>query len=285
MGRLQCRGRRRSREIKGLCQRPQQRRLCTTSPNNQRLSIVPVAPTSSQLPRRHTREVRLASALAKQATAQREYELAQANQEVAEAHEEALAQLQAGSIALIGDVQSEGGNSARARQRSSTEMAVPPLPLVKVAHVLVFQGAPAHYKEQDGQGLLAGAGSETQGTTYLLQQNVFNANLFESHVTNSWQEQMSLLTPSYSSLNCDTKRWLQATPQWQKTTFEEGWRRRRRSFSEAAQHLIRASPQEAVTRVATTNTTNTSRSTWTRSKQPTARRLRPHLQKCNNVNP
>ena len=43
-----------------------------------------------------TREVRLASALARRATAQREYELAKANQEVAETHEEALAQSQAG---------------------------------------------------------------------------------------------------------------------------------------------------------------------------------------------
>ncbi len=41
---------------------------------------------------------------------------------------------------------------------------------------------------QEGQGVLAGAGSEPQGTTYLLYQNVFTANLFESRVTNSLQE-------------------------------------------------------------------------------------------------
>mgnify|MGYP000588784532 CR=1 FL=1 len=41
---------------------------------------------------------------------------------------------------------------------------------------------------QEGQGLPAGAGSEPQGTTYLLQQDVLTANLFESKVTNSWQE-------------------------------------------------------------------------------------------------
>ena len=93
-----------------------------------------------------TREARLASALAKQATAQREYELAKANQEVAEAQEEALAQPHAASIAMIGDVQGGGGNSARAQQGSSTEMAVPPLPLEKVAEVRAFQGAPAQDK-------------------------------------------------------------------------------------------------------------------------------------------
>mgnify|MGYP000264429361 CR=1 FL=1 len=73
-----------------------------------------------------TRQARLASALAKLATAQSRYELAKANQEVAEAHEEALAQSQAGSIVVIGDVQSEGGDSPRARRGSSTAMAVPP---------------------------------------------------------------------------------------------------------------------------------------------------------------
>ena len=52
--------------------------------------------------------------------------------------------------------------------------------------MLAFQGAPAQ-DNNEGQGLLAGAGSEPQGTTHLLQQNVFTANLFESNIANSLQ--------------------------------------------------------------------------------------------------
>ena len=51
-GQFRGRDRRTSREIKGLCQRPQQRRRGTTLPSNQRLGICPVAPTSNRLSRR-----------------------------------------------------------------------------------------------------------------------------------------------------------------------------------------------------------------------------------------
>ena len=67
-------------------------------------------------------------------------------------------------------------------------MAVPPLPWTNVADVVSFQGAQAQTEEQAAETYLREARSETQGTTYLLQQHVFNANLFESHATNSWQE-------------------------------------------------------------------------------------------------
>ena len=101
-----------------------------------------------------TREARLATALAKRVTAQSKYELAMANQEVAEAQEEALVHSPSGSIAQLGDVQSEGGSSARARQRSFAEMAVPPLPMERVAEVPVLKGKTAQDKRWKAKAYL-----------------------------------------------------------------------------------------------------------------------------------
>ena len=96
--------------------------------------IISVASTS-------TREARLASALAKRATAHNKYELDKASQMVTKAQEEALVSTPTSSIARLGDVHSEGGSSARApRPRSPAEMAVPPLPLRKVAEAPVLNG-------------------------------------------------------------------------------------------------------------------------------------------------
>ena len=89
--------------------------------------IIPVASTS-------TREPRPAAALAKRAIAQSKYTLDKANHEVTRAQEHASNRSPTSSIAGPGDVQSDGVSSARApRPISLAEMAVPPLPMNRVA--------------------------------------------------------------------------------------------------------------------------------------------------------
>ena len=97
--------------------------------------------------------------------------------------EEAHTLSQAGSVGQLADVQREGGSSARARPKSSAELAVPPLVLERV---------PESVQPQEAQGTNnspAEAGSEAHGPTYVLQQNIINEGcLFASHTVNSWQE-------------------------------------------------------------------------------------------------
>ena len=76
---------------------------------------------------------RLALGKARRDIARRELELAQADEDVAEGQlEEALANSAAGSVGRVAALDNEGGNSARARPRSSAGAAAPPLQLERV---------------------------------------------------------------------------------------------------------------------------------------------------------
>ena len=131
-----------------------------------------------------TRGQRLVLGRVRQQSAKPEAELANANQEVAEAElEEAQTRSQACSIGRLADVQSEGGNSANARPKLSVELVVLPLMLERVP-----ESAPPQ-ETQGGNSSPAEAGSEAQGPTYLLQQNLINEGcLFGSQTVNSWQD-------------------------------------------------------------------------------------------------
>ena len=88
---------------------------------------------------------RLALVKARRETIRQELALAKADEEVAEEElRETISASAAGSVARLADVESEGGNSARARSRSSHELVIlPPLPLVGIQENLLGFPTPA----------------------------------------------------------------------------------------------------------------------------------------------
>ena len=104
-------------------------------------------------------------------TARRNFELAQASQELAEGElEEVLATPSvAGSIGRIADVESNGGNAARARHRSDAELAIPQLQLqhLQEGNLVI----PARQPQVEAPGSLAKAGD---GLAHLRKQGLPN---------------------------------------------------------------------------------------------------------------
>ena len=81
---------------------------------------------------------RLALVKARRETIRQQLALAKADEEVAEEElQEAISASVAGSVGRVADLESEGGNSARARPRSSYEIVIPPLPLVGIQENLL----------------------------------------------------------------------------------------------------------------------------------------------------
>ncbi len=101
--------------------------------------------------------------------------------------------------------------------------------------------------------MLAGAGCEPQGTTYLLPQNVFTANLLHSSISNSWQD----TNIAVDSVKQFAEQRHQEVIKDRTSMAEENHRREMaQAEGEASRKLheqgvIHASAQEALTREAT----------------------------------
>ena len=118
------------------------------------------------------RNRRVAFTSARRETARLQLALAVTDEQLAaDEMEEALAASTSGSQAILDDVASNGGESARAaRPRSNAELAVPPL-LLGSLQEHQQQHAPRY---QEGERSPANAGSVGQGTTNILIQQAIN---------------------------------------------------------------------------------------------------------------
>ena len=112
-------------------------------------------------------------------------ELAEAREHVAQTElEHAQAGSKASSLARLADVQSESGTSARARQRSSAELAVPLIQLDEVLNVL------PEAQESPTYCLPVNMESESgHGHTFIFQHSDTNEGChFGAQTANTWQE-------------------------------------------------------------------------------------------------
>ena len=88
----------------------------------------------------------------------------------------------------MADLESEGGNSARARSRSSHEVAVPPLHLAGVQESDLRFPTPVTQAGPEGPPAKAGD-QPPEIVNILFQQNITNEGCsIVPHVTNTWQE-------------------------------------------------------------------------------------------------